>query len=179
MPDHLPRESVEHRPADDSCPECGGALKTLGEDVAEVLEYVPASFRVIRHVRPKLACATCDRIVQAAAPNRPIARGLAGPGLLAHVLVAKYCDHLPLYRQSGMYAREGVELERSTLAGWVGQCNALLRPLVAALRAHVLAGDKVHADDTPVPVLAPDEGRTKTGRLWTYVVGPAKPLKPA
>ena len=169
LPDHLPRESVEHRPADDCCPDCGGALKTLGEDVAEVLEYVPASFRLIRHVRPKLACAACDRIVQAAAPNRPIARGLAGPGLLAHVLVAKYCDHLPLYRQSGMYAREGVELERSTLAGWVGQCNALLRPLVAALRSHVLAGDKVHADDTPVPVLAPGEGKTKTGRLWTYV----------
>ena len=169
LPDHLPRESVEHRPADDCCPDCGGALKTLGEDVAEVLEYVPASFRVVRHVRPKLACAACDRIVQAAAPNRPIARGLAGPGLLAHVLVAKYGDHLPLYRQSGMYAREGVELERSTLAGWVGQCNALLRPLVAALKNHVLAGDKVHADDTPVPVLAPGEGKTKTGRLWTYV----------
>ncbi len=169
LPDHLPRESVEHRPADDCCPDCGGALKTLGEDVAEMLEYVPASFRVIRHVRPKLACVACDRIVQAAAPNRPIARGLAGPGLLAHVLVAKYGDHLPLYRQSSMYAREGVELERSTLAGWVGQCNALLRPLVAALRAHVLAGDKVHADDTPVPVLAPGEGKTKTGRLWTYV----------
>ena len=169
LPDHLPRESVEHRPEGNSCPDCGGALKTLGEDIAEVLEYVPASFRVIRHVRPKLACAACDRIVQAAAPNRPIARGLAGPGLLAHVLVAKYCDHLPLYRQSGMYAREGVELERSTLAGWVGQCNALLRPLVAALRNHVLAGDKVHADDTPVPVLAPGEGKTKTGRLWTYV----------
>lgn len=169
LPDHLPRESVEHRPADDCCPDCGGVLKTLGEDVAEVLEYVPASFRVIRHVRPKLACAACDRIVQAAAPNRPIARGLAGPGLLAHVLVAKYCDHLPLYRQSGIYAREGVELERSTLAGWIGQCNALLRPLVAALRNHVLAGDKVHADDTPVPVLAPGEGKTKTGRLWAYV----------
>ncbi len=169
LPDRLPRESVEHRPADACCPDCGGALKTLGEDVAEVLEYVPASFRVIRHVRPKLACTACDRIVQAAAPNRPIARGLAGPGLLAHVLVAKYCDHLPLYRQSGMYAREGVELERSTLAGWVGQCNALLRPLVVALREHVLAGDKLHADDTPVPVLAPGEGKTKTGRLWTYV----------
>ena len=169
LPDHLPRESVEHRPADDCCPECGGTLKTLGEDVAEVLEYVPASFRVIRHVRPRLACAACDCIVQAAAPNRPIARGLAGPGLLAHVLVAKYCDHLPLYRQSSMYAREGVELERSTLAGWVGQCNALLHPLVAALKNHVLAGDKVHVDDTPVPVLTPGEGKTKTGRLWTYV----------
>jgi transposase len=169
LPVHLPRETVEHLPADCACPDCGGALKKLGEDVAEVLEYVPASFRVIRHVRPKLACAACDRIVQAMAPNRPIAKGAAGPGLLAHVLVAKYSDHLPLYRQSDIYAREGVELERSTLAGWVGQCTALLRPLVAALNRYVLSGTKVHADDTPVPVLAPGEGKTKTGRLWTYV----------
>lgn len=169
LPDHLPRETVEHLPADCCCPDCGGALKKLGEDVSEVLEYVPASFRVIRHVRPKLACGRCDCIVQAAAPSRPITRGLAGPGLLAHVLVAKYCDHLPLYRQSGIYAREGVELERSTLAGRVGQCNMLLRPLVAALQKHVLSGQKLHADDTPVPVLAPGEGKTKTGRLRTYV----------
>ena len=121
LPDHLPRESVEHLPVDCRCPDCGGALKKLGEDVAEVLEDVPARFRVIQHIRPKLACAVCDVIVQAAAPNRPIARGIAGPSLLAHVLVAKYCDHLPLYRQSGIYAREGVELQRSTLAGWLGR----------------------------------------------------------
>jgi transposase len=144
-------------------------LKKLGEDIAEVLEYVPASFKVIRHIRPKFACTACDVIVQADAPSRPIAKGLAGPGLLAHVLVAKYCDHLPLYRQSGIYAREGVELERSTLAGWVGQCNALVRPLLVALQRYVLAGYKLHGDDTPVPVLAPGEGKTKTGRLWTYV----------
>jgi transposase len=169
LPAHLPRDTVEHLPAECSCPDCGGALKKLGEDVAEVLEYVPASFRVIRHVRPKLACAACDRIVQAAAPDRPIAKGVAGPGLLAHVLVAKYSDHLPLYRQSEIYAREGVDLERSTLAGWVGQCSALLRPLVAVLNRYVLSGAKIHADDTPVPVLAPGEGKTKTGRLWTYV----------
>jgi len=169
LPEHLPRDTIEYLPAECTCPECGGALKPLGEDVSEVLEYVPASFRVIRHVRPKLACAGCDRIVQAAAPKRPIARGAAGPGLLAHVLVAKYGDHLPLYRQSDIYAREGVDLERSTLAGWVGQCSALLRPLLAALNRYVLSGTKVHADDTPVPVLAPGEGKTKTGRLWTYV----------
>ena len=95
--------------------------------------------------------------------------GLAGPGLLAHVLTAKYCDHLPLYRQSGIYARSGVDLERSTLADWVGQCSTLLRPLVEALNRYVLAGAKIHADDTPVPVLAPGEGKTKTGRLWPYV----------
>lgn len=104
------------------CPDCGGHLKPLGEDVSEVLDYVPASFRVIRHVWPKLACGRCDTIVQAPAASRPITRGMAGSGLLTHVLVAKYCDHLPLYRQSGIYAREGVDLERSTLADWVGQC---------------------------------------------------------
>jgi transposase len=109
-------------------------LRKLGEDVAEMLEYVPASFRVVRHVRTKLSCTKCDCIVQAGAPSRPIERGLAGPGLLAHVLVSKYCDHLPLYRQSEIYARQGVELERSTLADWVGASSRLLEPLVEALR---------------------------------------------
>ncbi len=169
LPEHLPRETFEHLPAQCDCPSCGGQVAKLGETVSEVLEYKPASFRVIRHVRPKFACTRCDTIVQAPAPSRPIARGLAGAGLLAHVLVAKYCDHLPLYRQSDIYAREGVALERSTLADWVGQCNALLRPLVAALETYVLSATKLHADDTPVPVLAPGEGQTKTGRLWTYV----------
>lgn len=169
LPEHLPRDIEEHLPSACDCPACGGTLKKLGETVSEMLEYVPASFRVIRHVRPKFACSRCDTIVQADAPARPIARGLAGAGLLAHVLVAKYCDHLPLYRQSTIYAREGVELERSTLADWVGQCNALLRPLVQALRKHVLSATKLHADDTPVPVLSPGEGQTRTGRLWTYV----------
>ena len=144
-------------------------MKHLGEDVSEMLEYVPARFKVIRQVRPKLACACCERIVQAEAPSRPIERGLAGPGLLAHVLVSKYCDHLPLYRQAEIYAREGVELERSTLADWVGGTSALLAPLVEALRRHVMSATKLHADDTPVPVLAPGNGKTKTGRLWTYV----------
>ncbi|MDI3513332.1 MAG: transposase [Rhodocyclaceae bacterium] len=169
LPEHLPRDIEEHLPSACDCPACGGTLKKLGETVSEMLEYVPASFRVIRHVRPKFACSRCDTIAQANAPARPIARGLAGAGLLAHVLVAKYCDHLPLYRQSAIYAREGVELERSTLADWVGQCNALLRPLVQALRKHVLSATKLHADDTPVPVLSPGEGQTRTGRLWTYV----------
>jgi transposase len=144
-------------------------LRKLGEDVSEMLEYVPASFFVIRHVRPKLSCSHCERIVQAAAPSRPIERGTAGPGLLAHVLTSKYADHLPLYRQSEIYARQGVELERSTLADWVGSTSQLLTPLVAALRRYVMAASKLHADDTPVPVLAPGNGKTKTGRLWTYV----------
>ncbi len=169
LPAHLPRQTQTHLPEATACPQCGGKLSTLGEDISEQLEYVPASFRVIRHVRPKLACTCCEHIVQAPAASRPIVRGLAGPGLLAHVLVAKFCDHLPLYRQSVIYAREGVKLERALLADWVGASSALLEPLVQAVRRHVMAGAKLHADDTPVPVLAPGNGKTKTGRLWTYV----------
>jgi transposase len=169
LPEHLPREVRTYLPEQEACPDCGGKLKPLGEDVSEILEYVPERFKVIRQVRVKLACAGCERIVQAEAPSRPIERGVAGPGLLAHVLVSKYCDHLPLYRQSEIYGREGVELERSTLADWVGGTSRLLEPLVEVLRRHVMAGGKLHADDTPVPVLAPGNGKTKTGRLWTYV----------
>ena len=169
LPSHLPREVVSHLPSGDCCPDCGGALRQFGEDVTEQLEYIPESFKVIRHVRPKFACNGCDRVVEAPAPSRPIERGIAGPGLLAHVLVSKFADHLPLYRQSEIYARQGVEIERSTLAGWVGASSELLSPLVAALHKHVLAASKLHADDTPIPVLAPGNGKTKTGRLWTYV----------
>jgi transposase len=118
LPEHLPRETRTIAPKQDACPDCGGALKHLGEDVSEILEYVPATFKVIRQVRTKLSCSCCDRIVQEPAPSRPIDRGLAGPGLLAHVLVSKFADHLPLYRQSEIYERSGIELERSTLAGW-------------------------------------------------------------
>jgi transposase len=169
LPNHLPREVETHRPASKDCPACGAELNKLGEDMSEVLEWVPASFKVIRHVRPKLCCSKCDVIVQAEAPSRPIARGMAGPGLLAHVLVSKYADHLPLNRQSEIYAREGVDLERSTLADWVGSASKLLEPLNEALRKHVMSAEKLHADDTPVPVLEPGKGRTRTGRLWTYV----------
>src|SRR5215467_2458494 len=169
LPDHLPRETRRHEPRETVCPQCRGELRKLGEDVSEMLEYVPASFVVIRHVRSKLSCTRCDCIVQAQAPSRPIERGLAGPGLLAHVLVSKYCDHQPLYRQSEIYARQGVELERSTMADWVGGSSRLLEPLVEALHRYVIAAGKLHADDTPVPVLAPGQGKTKTGRLWTYV----------
>ena len=168
LPEHLPREQIVHQPAC-ACPDCGGALRRIGEDVSEVLEYVPEHFKVVRHVRPKLSCASCQRIVQASAPSRPIARGLAGPGLLAHVLVAKYADHLPLYRQAQIYARQGIDLDRSTLADWVGDCSRLLTPLVDALGRYVVAAEKLHADDTPVPVLDPGRGKTRTGRLWTYV----------
>lgn len=169
LPDHLLRHIKTHAPEQQECPECGGRLQKLGEDVSEVLEYVPGRFQVTCHVRPKLSCTRCDHIVQMPAPSRPIARGLAGPGLLAHVLVAKYADHQPLYRQSEMYARDGVELERSTLADWVGGASELVEPLVRCLQRYVMGSSKLHADDTPVPVLAPGNGKTQTGRLWTYV----------
>ena len=169
LPEHLPRETRMITPKQEACPGCGGALKHLGEDTSEILEYVPASFKVIRQVRTKLCCTGCDRIVEEPAPSRPIDRGLAGPGLLAHVLVSKFADHLPLYRQSEIYERSGVELERSTLADWVGGASRVLAPLVDALRRYVLQAGKLHGDDTPVPVLAPGNGSTKTGRLWTYV----------
>lgn len=169
LPDHLPRETHEHLPRETSCPDCGGAWKQLGEDVSELIEYVPSSFRVVRHVRPRLACTCCDRMAQASAPSRPIARGLAGPGLLAHVFVSKYADHIPLYRQSGIYAREGVELADSTLTDWVGAGHRLLEPLIAALRAHVFRATKLHTDDIPVPVMMPGNGKTRHARLWAYV----------
>ena len=169
LPAELPREIQTIAPKQQACPDCGGTLRPLGEDISEVLEYVPARFKVIRTVRPKLSCGCCSRIVQEAAPHRPIDRGLAGPGLLAHVLVAKYADHLPLYRQSEIYARGGVELDRSTMADWVGGASRTLRPLVEALKSYVLSTEKLHGDDVPVPVLEPGNGKTKTGRLWTYV----------
>ena len=168
LPAHLPREEIVHTPSC-ICPECGGELRRLGEDVSEILERVPAQFKVVRRVRVKLSCARCQSIVQAPAPARPIERGIAGAALLAHVLMSKYGDHLPLYRQAQIYAREGVELDRSTLADWVGATSALLAPLLEALAKHVLSAYVLHADDTPVPVLAPGTGKTKTGRLWTYV----------
>lgn len=169
LPEHLSREVVTHTPTGDCCADCGGQLRQFGEDVSEQLEYIPDSFKVIRHVRPKFTCTGCDRVVEALAPSRPIERGLAAPGLLAHVIVSKFADHLPLYRQFEIYARQGVEISSSTLAGWVGAASDLLGPLVDAIQKHVLAGSKLHADDTPMPVLAPGNGKTKTGRLWTYV----------
>lgn len=169
LPDSLPRRTRTHAPKQKTCPDCGGPLRPWGEDVSEMLEYVPGHFEVIRLVRPKLSCTACDRIVQEPAPSRPIDRGVPGPGLLAHVLVAKYSDHLPLYRQSEIYEREGIELDRSTLAGWVGGSSRALAPLIEQLRRYVMSAGKLHGDDTPVPVLAPGNGKTKTGRLWTYV----------
>jgi transposase len=168
LPGHLPREDVIHA-APCACPSCGGPLRRIGEEITETLDYVPGRFKVIRHVREKLSCRACDTVVAAPAPDHPIARGRAGAGLLAHIVVSKYDDHLPLYRQAEIFAREGVELETSTLSGWVGATSAALAPLIDALAVDVMGSDTLHVDDTPVPVLAPGAGKTKTGRLWTYV----------
>jgi transposase len=169
LPPELPRVIHVHAPSSCRCPDCGSLLRKLGEDTSEQLDYVPGYFQVIRHVRPKLACAACERIVQAPAPDRPIERGLPTPSLLAQVIAAKYADHCPLHRQEGIYLRAGVELPRAMLASWAGETARLLDPLVGTLERYVLSAAKLHADDTPVPVLAPGQGRTKTGRLWAYV----------
>jgi transposase len=168
LPRHLPRHETILSPGD-ACGECGGALKTLGDDVTEELEYVPGRFVVNRIVRPRMACTCCETFHQAALPSRPIERGRPGPGLLAHVLVNKYADHLPLYRQSQIFSREGIDLDRSTLADWVGKSTALLEPLADAIARHAVKGQALFADDTPVKLLAPGSGKTKTARLWTYV----------
>lgn len=168
LPAHLPREDTRLDLEHQACPCCGGELHAIGETVSEMLDHVPARLRVIRICRPRYGCRACGTIHQAPAPERPIAKGLASPALLAHVLVAKYCDHLPLYRQSQIFARHGVELDRSTLANWVGGACWWLEPLQARLAEHVFASQKLFADDTPLPVLDPGRGRTKTGRLWVY-----------
>ncbi len=168
IPEHIPRMEVELSPAADACADCGGKLRRVGEDVTEELEYVPGRFIVNRIVRPRLTCAGCERFVQAPLPTRPIERGRPGPGLLAHVLVSKYADHLPLYRQSQIFERDGLDLDRSTLSDWVGKSTALLAPLADAIGRHVLAAEAIFADDTPVQMLAPGTGRTQTARLWTY-----------
>jgi transposase len=168
LPGHLPREEIVH-PGACRCPNCGGTLRRIGADVTESLDYVPGRFKVVRHVREAFSCRLCETVVQTPAPNHTIARGRAGPGLLAHIVVSKFDDHLPLYRQAEIYARDGVDLETSTLSGWVGATAGALAPLVEALRRDVMASDVLHGDDTPVPVLAPGAGKTKTGRLWTYV----------
>lgn len=184
LPAHLPREDVVHSgcAADCKCGACGTGLQQIGQDVSEVLDYAPGSFKVIRHIRPKFACSQCHTITQEAAPSRPMNRCLAGAGLLAQVLVSKYCDHIPLYRQKQIYARAGVHVERSTQCDWVAGCAGLLEPVVQSLHKYVLSAHKVHTDDTPVPVLSPGRGKTKTARLWVYARddrGWADPSPPA
>ena len=170
FPSHLVRETQAIAPQESDCPQCSGDLKYLDEDVCEMLELEPVRFKMIRQVRPKLACARSDTIVPAPAPTRPIERGMAGPRLLAHVLVGKYADHLPLYWQSEIYARKDVELDRTLLAQWVGNVSALLIPLIDVLRSNVFVANVVHAARyADSGARAPRHGRTKTDRLWTYV----------
>lgn len=119
LPEHLPRREIVHTP-DCTCPACGGAMRKVGEDVSEVLDYIPGRFEIIRHIRPAFSCRACESMVQMPMPSLPIERGRPGAGLLAHILVSKYCDHAPLYRQAGIYAREGIDLDRAVMANWVG-----------------------------------------------------------
>jgi len=168
LPDHLPHQDVTLDIGAGGCPRCGGAVHEIGETISEMLDYVPARLRVLRIRRPKYGCRVCATIHQAPAPERPIANGLATPELIAHVLISKYCDHLPLYRQSQIFARQGVDLNRSTLAGWVGGAAWWLEALQARLADHIFASGKLFADDTPIPVLDPGRGQTRTGRLWVY-----------
>ncbi len=167
LPSHLPRERVVHQ-APCTCAHCGSdRLRKLGETTTETLEIIPISWKVVSHVREKFSCRACEKITETPAPTHPIARGRAGPQLLAHILFSKYGAHLPLNRQSEIYAKDGIDLDVSTLADWVGACSATLQPLVNEIEKHVLAAERIHADDTTVPVLA--RNKCVTGRLWTYV----------
>ena len=166
LPEHLPRERVV-LPSPTSCLCCGGNLTKLGETITETLESIPRSYKVIQTVREKFSCRSCETITQPPAPFYSIARGRAGPDLLATIMHSKFGEHQPLNRQSERFAREGIDLSVSTLADWVGTCTTALSPLVTLIRAHVLAAERIHGDDTTVPVLA--KAKTITGRLWAYV----------
>jgi|TARA_R100000501_G_C2622658_1_gene115849 transposase len=172
LPDHLPRidRRIEPEAGSCTCPECGGALHPLAEDSDEMLDVAPVQWRVIRTVRPKYSCRSCEKVVQAPAPVKAVARGKASFATLAHVVASKFDHHLPLYRQAEMMSAQGIDIDRSTLAGWAGQAAALLDPIVARIREEGLKASKVHADDTPVPMLVPGKGKTAQARLWTYVV---------
>ncbi len=170
LPAHLPRREVRHDPESTTCA-CGCQMKRIGEDVAEKLDYVPGVFTVERHIRGRWACAQCETIVQAPVPPHVIDKGIPTTGLLAQVLVAKYADHLPLHRQEGIYARAGLAIPRSTLAQWVGACGVQLQPLVDALKREMLAQRVLHADETPVAMLKPGEGKTHRAYLWAYAPG--------
>ncbi|EFA4518054.1 IS66 family transposase, partial [Escherichia coli] len=169
LPATLPRDRQVISPAETECPVCSGKLKPLGESISEQLDIINTAFRVIETVRPKLACSRCDCIVQAPQPPKPIERSYASPALLARIIMAKFAEHLPLYRQSEIYARQGVELHRNTMGRWVDIMGEQLRPLYDELKHYVLMPGKVHADDTPVNVLAPGRKKAKTGYIWTYV----------
>ena len=167
LPAELPRTTEIHEPPK-PC-DCDATQRKVGESVTEILEYIPGRFEVVQHVRPVTSCAKCEAMSQAPMPALPIPRGMAGPSFLAHIPIAKYCDHIPLYRQAEIYARAGIDVDRALLADWVGRMAWLLAPLTELIGRHVMAGRVIHADDTPVPVLAPGTGKTKTGRQWVYL----------
>lgn len=178
LPEHLPRQEFRHEPQATEC--CGQPMKRIGEDVAEKLDYTPGVFTVQQHVRGKWACACCQTLKQVAVDAHIIDKGIPTPGLLAHVLVAKYADHLPLYRQEAIYARAGAPIPRSTLAHWVGSCGVQLQPLVDALRKQVLQHTVIHADETPVQMLkhaSERDGKTHRAYLWAYSPGRHEELK--
>ncbi|MBK1671505.1 IS66 family transposase [Rhodovibrio sodomensis] len=168
FPEHLPRKPVVHDPGE-TCGECGGELRKVGETETEVLTYIPGRFEVIQNIRPAKSCRCCETMVQAPMPSLPIVRGMPSPELLAQIIVSKFCDHLPLYRQEQIYARAGVTLTRTLMAGWMGKIAELIDALVEAAGKHVMAGDHIHVDDTPAPTLDPGRGRTKTGHQWIYL----------
>ncbi len=177
LPAHLPR--IEHRHALEhcTCGACGNPLTVIGESIAEQLDVIPAQFFVHRHIRPQYACRHCDTVTAVPPPPQVIDKGVPAPGLLAQILVSKYADHVPLYRQAVIYARQRVFIPRATQAGWVGACEVLLAPLVERMRVHLLRETYLQADETRLPVLAPGTGRTRTGYLWVYRTGPWSALQ--
>lgn len=176
LPENLPRVDHHHEPESTTC-SCGCQLKRIGEDVSEKLDYAPGLFSVDRHIRGKWVCSECETLVQAAVPAEVIDKGIPTSGLLAHVLVAKYADHLPLYRQEVIFGRAGVAIPRSTLGAWIGVCGMRLQPLVDALKEQILRGPVVHADETPVSMLAPGTGKTHRAYLWAYASGAFEALR--
>ena len=169
LPQEFPRRDVVHRPPN-VCKRCGGTdLRDVSESVTEVLRYVPGYFEVDRHVRPACSCRKCEAMMQAPMPDLPIPRGMVDATFLAYIVISKFCDHIPLYRLAEICARRGLDIDRSQLAEWLGHVAWLLAPLVELIAAHVMAGRVIHCDDTPIPVLAPGAGKTKTGRLWVYL----------
>ena len=176
LPEVLPRREIHHEPESITC-SCGCQLKRIGQDVAEKLDYQPGVFTVERHIRGKWVCAQCETLVQAPVPAHVIDKGIPTAGLLAQVLVAKYADHLPLYRQENIFARAGLALSRSTLAQWVGQCGVQLQPLVDALHAELLQHSVLHADETPVAMLKPGNGKTHRAYLWSYCTTTYNPTR--
>ncbi|MDD2978325.1 IS66 family transposase [Aquabacterium sp.] len=176
LPAHLPRREIRHEPESTTCA-CGCRMLRIGEDVAEKLDYMPGVFSVERHIRGKWACAKCERITQESVEAHVIGKGIPTTGLLAQVLVGKYADHLPLYRQEAIFGRAGLAIPRSTLAQWVGTCGVRLQPLVDALKTEILSHQVLHADETPVAMLKPGNGKTHRAYLWAYAPGAFENIK--